>query len=66
MNKTTMKKPMAIALGLALATGFAHAAPAAKKGKGTPAEAKKFISQTEEKFDKLSLDGSRAAWVAQN
>jgi peptidyl-dipeptidase A len=61
-----LKKPMVLALGLALAAGFAHAAPAAKKGKGTPAEAKKFIAQTEEKFDKLGNDANKAAWVAQN
>jgi len=66
LNKTMMKKPMVLALGLALAAGLAHAAPAAKKAKGTPAEAKKFIAETEEKFDKLGNDANKAAWVAQN
>ena len=66
MNKLITKKPLVLAVSLAMAAGMAHAANAPKKGKGTPAEAHQFLKVTEEKFDKLSLDGNRAAWVAQN
>jgi peptidyl-dipeptidase A len=59
------KKPLAAALSLAMVAGLAHA-EAPKKGKATAAEAHKFLQVTEEKFDKLNLDGSRADWVANN
>jgi peptidyl-dipeptidase A len=60
------KKPLVLATALALAAGAAHTAEAPKKGKATAAEAHKFIQATEEKFDKLGHDASRADWVAAN
>jgi peptidyl-dipeptidase A len=60
------KKPMVLAMALAMGAGAAHAAEAPKKGKATADEAHKFIQATEEKFDKLGNDANRADWVASN
>ncbi|WP_338766352.1 M2 family metallopeptidase [Massilia sp. METH4] len=75
-------KPLALAaLLLALGAGSAHAQtdrkarakPASKaapkpaaEGKATALEAKRFLAQTEAKFDRLNADQARAEWVAAN
>jgi len=64
--KTMTKKPLVLAMTLAMGAGAVHAAEAPKKGKATAAEAHKFIQATEQKFDTLGDIANRADWVANN
>jgi peptidyl-dipeptidase A len=74
-----MKAPALAAMLLALGTGSAdaqsngkarapaRAKPAAKAAaQASLVEAKRFLAQTEAKFDRLNMDAARAEWVAAN
>ncbi|WP_229415797.1 M2 family metallopeptidase [Pseudoduganella armeniaca] len=67
MQTKTKYQPLALAVLLALTAGAAQAQAKPKAhGKPTVAEARRFLAETEQKFDKLNLDGARAEWVGSN
>jgi peptidyl-dipeptidase A len=59
--------PVAVLLAISVfQLAHAESAQAPAKGKPTVAEAERFLNDTENKLEKLNLDGSRAQWVAAN